>query len=1377
MRQLLITILSAVILMLGSMNIRAYNLKNITANDGLSNSSILSFGQMQSGLMLFGTCDGVNCFDGMRVYPLPTFKGSYVPGNVIEDIVTDKEGHCWILTNHSLTRLIRGKEIKNYPQFKSARGIRQTADGRLALLQDSTLYCADKAGKTFHRLTLKGEHSAMIHDFAITDKYLYLFRNDGIVRYAMNKKAYGYALGQRVIVLNRKLKMVTHDENTEYIIDNDGLLLAYNLETGSIRTLTNLNEEIARRGNISSIKRFKDQLFIGFISNGLLVIQRQGDTFTKHTMNLHVGVMSMHKDKGGDIMWIGTDGQGVLMYCDEPDTRRSLTHDNLQLRQRKPIRAIYTDDNGTLWVGTKGDGLLEIPRFDLYNTYDINLISWKHDNCGLKGNSVFALLKSRKMNGFWIATDGGLCFYSAQQRAIKPVDTELPVEWISAVLERGDTLWMTTQGMGVYRGIITAGGNNLQLTQMKRYVLDGGEKSSNYFFSMTNATEGPLYLGNRGKGLYIMKGERMEHVKSEVNADNPVGISDIFAILQTKEGLWIGTGGGLSFRTNDGHIDFYDTANGMPSDMIHALTEDSQGNVWASTNKGLVRLICSTHTPRVYNKADNMEVNEYCDGAAFANGQTVFFGGINGLSIIRHDNSQPMKQRKMKFEFTGLSIMGADVNINEYMTIDGGKYTLTLRHDQNTFLIHATIFDFIAPGNYRYYYSFDKNGPWIDNGASSSFNLTQLSTGHHTIYFKYLNTLIGQESDLQQFDVIITPPWYLAWWMKLIYTIIILTIAYISYRRWHRHRQVRTQILETRRKQAQRDEVYDQKMLFLTNLVHELNTPLTLIYGPCERILAHTETDNFVRKYIHMIQANIGRLNYLIKEIIDFRRMSTGSEELRIRSVAAGEWTAEVAGAFNELAETNNINYEVDIDSSLVWNTDERCLNRICTNLISNAFKYSKPGATIRVKFCQGDDRNILLSVYNTGKGIAEKDKQHIFDYYHVLDSADESATLGLTSRNGLGMAICHNAVIRLGGTIDIDSKVGEYACFIVSLPWNDLPDGADTTPLRPTHTEVTQKNKEYSKSHDLPTDSEQTAGGTQPEATVKPESSNRQRRGKKKVKDGNAPSILVIDDNQSILTLLKDTLGDDYNVLTALNGEQGLEVLKQTMPDLIVTDIMMPGIDGLELTQQLKQNKHTMHIPLVILSAKRTDEELVDGLESGADAYVTKPFSTQYLQATIARLLENRNVLREYYNTSASAFTYSDGKLMTSEEREFRNQVVAIIKKNITNADFTPDELAREMNISQRNLYRKFNDAGLPTPKEYIKNFKIEYAARQLDTTNLTIQEIIYASGFNTRSQFYTEFRKHYGITPKEYRERRRVRDDSLETSPHDAPDDPAAE
>ena len=433
---------------------------------------------------------------------------------------------------------------------------------------------------------------------------------------------------------------------------------------------------------------------------------------------------------------------------------------------------------------------------------------------------------------------------------------------------------------------------------------------------------------------------------------------------------------------------------------------------------------------------------------------------------------------------------------------------------------------------------------------------------------------------------------------------------------------------------------------------------------------------------------------------------------------------------------------------------------RIDSNIISNAFKYSNPGATIRVTLGKDEKGQLLYSVYNTGAGISEKDRRHIFDYYAMFDNVDESSTLGFTSRNGLGMAICYEAVKLLGGTIDIDSVEGQYTCFIVTLPWVELAEGADAEPYRPSHTNAPETG-EAAEAADEPDktehrDEQVTAAAPAPVKPNKPRPTRTHRNG--------VPTVLVIDDNTDILELIADTLGDDYNVMKAESGERGLEIIKQTMPDLIVTDIMMPGMDGLELTQQLKQNRHTMHIPLVILSARRTDQEQTEGLASGADAYVSKPFSTQYLQATVARLLESREALKEYYSTSASAFTYQDGKLMTGEERKFRDEVVRVINENITNADFTPDDLAREMNVSQRNLYRKFNESGLPTPKEFIKSYKIEFAARQLDTTNLTIQEIIYSSGFNTRSQFYTEFRKHYGITPKEYREQRRVKDNSLE-------------
>ena len=1343
----------------------AYNLRSVTSKDGLTNSSVQAFCQMPTGMMLFGTCDGVNCFDGNRVFPLPPTKGTQVEGGIIEWMVADGDNRGWILTNHGLNCILRMHEHFNMPRFQSARSIRLNADRRLIVLQDSSLYYHTGRDTTFVRLPLSGgDRGDRTLDFVMTADGLFLFKTDGIVRYTMKRRGGGYALGQRSVLSNEPLQVATCDDDREFLVDSDGTVWTFDLTSGNRSRLVSLQDDITRRGTISRILTMNGRLFVSFLNSGVLILERQGEKFKKSDLGIQVGVMAMYRDQKSDIVWIGTDGQGILMFIDEPETRRSLTTDVLRLQQHKPYRAILLDGDGTLWAGTKGDGLLEIPHFNMSNIHDnLQRRFLRREKTGLAGNSVFALLPSRRLNGFWIATNGGISFRRRIQEDIVTVPTAMPVEWVSALCERGDTLWMTTQGMGVYRAIISGTDAHPQLSDMRRYVLDGGKNASNYFFCMGSTPDGgPLYFGNRGRGLYALQDDMLKWVQPEAVMPNETGLLDVYAVLPTQEGLWVGTGRGLSFRPKYGvsDIEFYDVSHGMPNNVIHALTEDGNGNVWASTNRGLVRFARGTHRLRIYSQADNLDVNEYADGASFALGDTVFFGGLNGMSIIASDTATSVRHSDISLGVTGLSILGMPANLDDYLQIDGDRQTLTLRYDQNTLRLYVATFDYSSSGGQEFLYSFSKNGPWVSNGISGELNLTRLSAGYHTLYVKCRNQLSGEDSRPLLLHIHITPPWYLSWWAKLLYLLAVLSVLYFFYRRWSRERQVRIKILEARREQKKRDEIYEQKMHFLTNLVHELNTPLTLVYGPCERILSHTGTDSFVRKYIRMIQSNMNRLNLLIQEIMDIRRLSSGTEQVRLRSVAVGEWLLEHLRPFKDLAEQNNITLEYDIMKDMVWNSDERLLVRIDSNIISNAFKYSNPGATIRVTLGKDEKGQLLYSVYNTGAGISEEDRRHIFDYYAIFDNVDESSTLGFTSRNGLGMAICYEAVKLLGGTIDIDSVEGQYTCFIVTLPWAELAEGADAEPYRPSHTNVLETGEAAEAADEREKtehrDEQVTAAPPAPVKPNKPRPPRTHRNG--------VPTVLVIDDNTDILELIDDTLGDDYNVMKAESGERGLEIIKQTMPDLIVTDIMMPGMDGLELTQQLKQNRHTMHIPLVILSARRTDQEQTEGLASGADAYVSKPFSTQYLQATVARLLESREALKEYYSTSASAFTYQDGKLMTGEERMFRDEVVRVINENITNADFTPDDLAREMNVSQRNLYRKFNESGLPTPKEFIKSYKIEFAARQLDTTNLTIQEIIYSSGFNTRSQFYTEFRKHYGITPKEYREQRRVKDNSLE-------------
>lgn len=320
-------------------------------------------------------------------------------------------------------------------------------------------------------------------------------------------------------------------------------------------------------------------------------------------------------------------------------------------------------------------------------------------------------------------------------------------------------------------------------------------------------------------------------------------------------------------------------------------------------------------------------------------------------------------------------------------------------------------------------------------------------------------------------------------------------------------------------------------------------------------------------------------------------------------------------------------------------------------------------------------------------------------------------------------------------GSIEINSEVGSFAEFVVTLPYLETNSSNDT-----------EKNPEK---ENIPTVAPETETTSDIIATKKPDADGKD-------------TILVIDDNTEILTLLADSLSD-YNVITAENAEEGLNIIKESAPDLIISDIMMPGTNGMDLTRQIKQNRHTMHIPLVLLSAKNSTDEKVEGIESGADAYIGKPFSISYLKAVAKRLLENRNYLKEYYNSSASVFEYNKGQLIHKEDKDFIDSISAFIETHIDDSSLSPDHLANHMKISVRNLYRKFKDLGQVPPNDFIKSQRISYAAKLLLTTSLTVQEIIYRSGFTNRSHFYKEFDKRFSMTPKDYRTANTQKDYSL--------------
>ena len=1328
-------------LLMPSVAIQAYNLRKYSNIDGLSNSAILSLCQDQDGFLWIGTYDGLNLYDGIGIRQM--YDEAYsLSGNIIENIVDTGNGVLWIQTNYGLDRVDKIKrQVTSFTQFQGGYFLRKDEQGNVFVLSTKyMLHCISRQTGEIYKLTTTGLPQQIIN-FRINNKQLWTFTPKGITKYPLLTDESGnFRIEEAIEVDSTPLREAIVKDTAVYIVDKQYDLYRYT-QSGQKQFLTNLHSIIGKRGNISDITGNEKRFFVSFKTNGVLRFTRNEDgSYHCEDIGIKSGTFCLQEVPDQGIIWIGTDGDGVYLYSEDRYTVRPITYSELNIDIAKPVRSILLDKANTLWLGTKGEGILKIPDFDPDRIRQLKAGLMTTGNSGLTDNSVYALAESSRPL-FWIGTDEGLCMYSYRDKQIRQVPCEEHIQFVHAIYEENDSiLWIATVGTGILKAHIEGSAEHPRLTRLTRYTIDGGTLSSNYFFAMYRDDDHTMWFGNRGYGVFQIRNNRLQSVPLKNDYTDKTA-NDIFAILKEDTTLWLGTSYGLIRQTPTTETCFNKNRD-LTGSSIHTMLEDDSHNIWMATNNGLVRLDMQTSHTQHYNQHNGLSVIEFSDGAALKKDGTLYFGGINGIVLIKENpDYQERNNQNPPLQFTRLSILGKEENLHDYLRHRNGKTELELNHSQNFFQISFLAMDYANSNNYSYLYKIgDEMNKWIDNGLSNSISFTQMQPGNYTLYVKYRNKANGVESQAYPVHIHILPPWYMSRLAIYLYILLCGFILFLVIRQWLKKQRQKHQHMMEQLEQAHKEEVYEEKLRFFTNITHEFCTPLTLIYGPCERILSYVHTDAYIARYVNLIKWNAERLNALIQEIIDFRRVETGHQILNIQPTDISKICNDIIDSFAYLAEQNRIHIETSIAPGLLWNTDYNCFTKIVNNLISNAFKYTTGEGTIRIRL-QAQDNRMQFSVYNTGKGIRKEDMASIFNRYRVLDNVKENEVKGLSSRNGLGMAICHSMAELLQGTIDIKSEVNKYAEFIVTLPC----------------LQVTQANPSAGQPQPVPAEIQPM---TAPARLLQPEISQENKPGTNAKEK--TYKILVIDDNTEILTLLQDTLSE-YEVVTAQNGEEGLELLKKESPEVIVTDVMMPGTDGFELTRQIKQNKHTMHIPLIILSAKNANEEKIEGVSSGADAYIGKPFDLGYLKAVIARLIENKHKIREYYNSSACAYEYSNGKLMTKEDKDFLASVTQYIEENITDEELGAEELADHLKVSVRAIYRKFKELELLPPKEFIKEHKITYAAKLLATTNLNIQEIIYQCGFTNRSHFYKEFAKRYEMTPKDYRNRTRQKDDSL--------------
>ena len=1315
------------------------------ANIDLSNNAIIDIYQDDRGYMWIGTYDGLNLFNGRNtyVYRFEPDNKNTLCSNIINKISDGGPGYLWVSTSMGLNRfsLKDRKVTESYPEYPECLLIAtDSLENTLVVSRKNFISCHTSRTASFQDIYTRDitpETARLL--FVGEQGRFYLLSSDGVLKQLIpdySKLPLTIKTKENKIH-DKPIEQAFYEEGVLYYVDADNKLYRYRTEENKETYLSDLSGWMEKYGKVARVVSFQSKLYLVF-RNGLLLDPDKPE----EAIDLNIGVFSMFKDKKQQILWIGTDGQGLRMLYDKYERFDGLALEDLPFVMLNPVRSVYTDEDKTLWFGTKGDGFVRIKEYDSYAKGEIPLdrIARYTTADGLSNNRVYCFFKSLYHPLVWIGTDGpGLSYYSYEDEKVHTLPSKIDtrIRYVHSICEINDsTLWMATTGDGLIEVVLERDKSGLTVKYLQSYLLEKDGKICNEFYSMYYDGKSTLYLGSRG-GYGMARFDLLTRQYDFMSMNNSANqaIGDVLSLCYSSDStFYLGASSGMTRMKCDqaGTCEFwqYDRSDGISNDMIHGILEDKDKCIWLSSNKGLTKY--NPHNNFFHNYgSQELMVTEFSDDAYWKCPYTgrLFFGGVDGLVWIDPQND---RQESYSPDLHFFELKMGDETISLYDYADANPGPVTIPPDVSTFTISFVATDYIHGDNYEYSYLLqDYNTAWTELQKSNEISFTKLPYGNYTLKVRYKNDVYDSNAREYLLPLKILPPWYLSTWAIAVYIFLAILFAgvlvyWINRRIAEKQQQVARKIHE-----EQKEKLYEAKLNFFANITHELCTPLTLINGVGDYIQTYAEntSDNKLKRYIRILRDNVASLNELIQEILDFRKIEeAGLNYFSIRRISVPDIIRRQYESFTPIAEQNGIKFVLSLPDQLYWNTDPTGLKKILVNLISNAFKYSDEAGEIRIS-ATTENESLIIRVYNSGKGISETDLKTIFDRYRILGDLEGNNYTQTTSRNGLGLFICHSIVQSLHGTIEVRSEEGRFAEFIVRLPH-----------LEAEEEEAEPENGEPETVPVLssPIDETGLPGIVSPE---------------------NKPCVLVVDDNKDIVWLIKESLSEAYTIVEAYGVEEAIRLMEKQTPALIITDIMMPEIDGMELISRVKSDKFTRHIPLIVVSARISEHDQAEGFDLGADAYLTKPFSAVVLRSVVNRLMTSKKELKDYYYSPESAYEQSGGQLIHQEDKEFMDAVTAIIRENLDKETLRLELIAEKMGMNTRSLYRRFKKISPLTPSDFIKDYRFNYAAQLLVTTNLSVQEIIYKVGISNRPYYTGKFAPKYNHPPTEYRNKQKVK------------------
>lgn len=1343
-----------------------YVFSHLNVNNGLSQNLINCIYRDSKGFVWFGTNAGLNRFDGsnFEVFSNKNPVNGSIADNNINAITEDKSGNLWIGTGRGVS--ILNGDTYEFTNFNYAstlpdqcgdiyyiNSMSSDKQGNIWIGTNNGFYFNDIAGGFIHHILIDSLNcNAPLNGITsiVPDnngKMWMSSKNGFIIKYdPVTKRKEKFKIPDKSGELTSSVTRLYIDHDNDLWVGNlFGLYLFHTdkeVWDNHFKDKLVQSDELKRIGSIS--QNIDGLIWVAADGGGAYIFDKKQWNITnlkyqpfddqKLSSN---GLSYVHCDRDG-IVWLGTTKKGVNFY--KKNINKFRIYKNLagQINSlsNNDANAIAEDHKGNIWIGTDGGGLNYLDR----KTQKITRIE-SNISAGnaLSSNIIVSLFKDHA-DKIWIGTYfGGLNRYDPTTgrftvyKHISDDSTSISDDRIYAISEdKSNNLWVGTLGTGL---------NQLDPKTNKFIRLNTRNTSvcDNFITSIYRDKNNHLWISTtNGLSYYDNIKQTFTCFKNDQNNNNSISDDNVINCFEDSRGFfWVCTKNGLNLldRSNSSFRHFT-IEDGLPSNSVHGIVEDESRNLWISSKNGISKLALKNVQSidnfefafSNYNITDGLQGKEFNQSSAFRTSDgEIFFGGPDGLNAFYPDEIKE-DTSVAKMIFRDFRIFNKSIpygqKYNNRVLLDKPIFNtnkIELKYHENSFTIEFIALNYFFPERNIYAYKLEGfDNQWItSDGKKNSATYTNLTNGTYDFRVKEVNGKFeGKEISLK---IIVLPPFWKSWIAYIIYAILIFSTL-ISLRHLILVRERINNRIEHERLEAQHiHEIDSLKIKFFTNISHEFRTPLTLILAPAEKLLIDLKDKPEV-KYLKLIEQNAKRLLQMVNQLLDFRKMEVQGFNYNPSFGDIVAFLNEAVSSFNNLSEQKHI--ELVFRSRVKeLNTyfDKDKLEKIMFNLLSNAFKFTPGYGQVSVSLAvettnkqlnNETSANLVIKIEDTGIGIPEDKIEKIFTRFFQVDSTGQ-----VEKGTGIGLSLVAEFVKLHDGEIFVTSEIGKGSCFTLHLPVNNsglLADPTDEPVEEINHFPVIIADK--SEKHF----------------------------------DSERPVLLIAEDNDDLRFYLKDNLLEHYQIHEASNGEEALKKIQKIVPDLIISDIMMPGMDGIELCRRVKSDRTICHIPLILLTARSSEQQQLEGIGKGADDYITKPFNFQILEAKIANIISSRKNLRLLFKNKLQIEPHEI--TVTSLDEQFMRKALELVEKNIAITDYSVETMSRDLGMSRTLLYKKILALTGKPPLEFIRSLRLKRAALLLSKSQMNVSEIAFQVGFNDPKYFSKHFKNEFGVLPSKY-------------------------